>query len=674
MPLDAEGRPQQGGVDPTATELSRYRLMLDALPIGAAMVHSSVIVYANNHFVRMLGYSSRQEIVGTHFLMLVDRGSRKYVSLMMQRLSRGEAVPARMEIQMLHAGGASVTSEVTLTQMEEEGDRLLLISLVNIHDRKELEKRLIDSERLFQNVVNSMADALLITDLRGKVIDVNAEFEKLTGYPRSEAVGAVFPYPWIDEDDLRRSLQWLEGLRSEGSFRDADMTWLKKSGRRMSVSLNTTLLRNSIGDPMIMLHFARDISERENSRRELDRQLQMLGVLYELSKELGATLDQQHIARLTFRLLTRVLPLESMRIRPFDAALRSFSGTITVRADEQSDHTLHVDTAAEPLIQGSPEESVLSNLRTVVQQGMGSQLNGRKPREQAEPTCLVHVPLLSSGHVIGLLSALLRGVSRASDEHEAMLEGVSSLLANAMEKARLHEQTVAKSREVEARNRELDDFTYVVSHDLKEPLISVEGYARILGQELARRGAPAEAEYVGSIISSCSHMKSLINDLLQLSRVGRTAEHIEVVRLSDIIAEVLEELDYTISLRKARIDVQADLPEVRGVTPHLKLVFRNLLSNALKFCDKPFPEVEIRGVRDGAAARISVKDNGIGIDAEHRDKVFMIFQRLHKRDEYEGTGAGLSIVRKVIETHGGRIWLESEPGRGSTFFFTLPLA
>jgi len=164
----------------------------------------------------------------------------------------------------------------------------------------------------------------------------------------------------------------------------------------------------------------------------------------------------------------------------------------------------------------------------------------------------------------------------------------------------------------------------------------------------------------------------LIDDLLLLSRVSKIAENRTTVALSNLMRDVLEELQFSIRGKKAQIVVQQDLPSVLAVDTHLRIVLRNLLANALKFSDKPLPQIEIGATESPGATTIFVRDNGIGIEEAHFEKIFLIFQRLHKKDEYEGVGAGLTIVKKIIESHGGKIWVESTVGQGSTFYFTIP--
>ncbi len=241
-----------------------------------------------------------------------------------------------------------------------------------------------------------------------------------------------------------------------------------------------------------------------------------------------------------------------------------------------------------------------------------------------------------------------------------------------MDRAVLYDDTVAKSLEIENRNKELDDFTYVVSHDLKEPLITIEGYSKIVLKEYQERLDQEGKAYLSAVVQSTARMKSLIDDLLTLSRLGRLAEEPHAVSVKAVLADVLHDFEFTLRERNATVTTPEILPEVTYDETQLSMVFRNLISNAIKFNERPEPQVWI-GVKEEEREYIfSVADNGIGIEQQHFDKIFVIFQRLHRSEEYRGTGAGLTIVKKIIERHHGKIWVESEVGRGTTFFFTVP--
>jgi PAS domain S-box-containing protein len=576
---------------------------------------------------------------------------------------------------MIDVSNADIDVEATLTLGSYKGEVALNLTISDITLRKELEKRLTDSERLFRNVVNSMVDALVITDLQGRVLDVNEEFERLTGFRRVEALNASIPYPWIDEEGLRIYMAWLEGLRSHSELRDFDITWVNKAGKKIDVSLNTTLLHNSTGDPILMVNIARDITDRQTARTELNRQVRRLEALYELSKMLGGTLDPVEISRITFRQLKKVIPTDSFYIDLYNDIRQEVRWLYLVDIIEGKQIELKPPEDPLPLSQQAASWNVITKkkplleLRKEIPDKPRSMPFGDVNRASAS---LMHVPMFSKDRIIGIMSVQSYEKNAYSRDQLTLLESIASVAAIAIEKASLYQETVEKSTEIEARNKELDDFTYVVSHDLKEPLISVEGYAKIIRQEYSASFDEPGKEYIRSIVDSCAHMKRLIEDLLQLSRVSKLAETRTPIDLYSLIQGILEEMQYTLSERHAVIEIQPTLPKVIGVDQHLRIVFRNLLSNGVKFCDKAVPRITISWVPRGQLAEIVVSDNGIGIEEEYFERIFMIFQRLHNKEEYEGTGAGLTIVRKIIEGLGGQIWVTSKKGEGTTFHFTLP--
>jgi light-regulated signal transduction histidine kinase (bacteriophytochrome) len=236
----------------------------------------------------------------------------------------------------------------------------------------------------------------------------------------------------------------------------------------------------------------------------------------------------------------------------------------------------------------------------------------------------------------------------------------------------LYEDTVNKSIEIENRNKELDDFTYVVSHDLKEPLISVEGYSKILLNDYKDKIDDTGREYLGSIVQSSARMKNLINDLLTLSRLGRVAETLDTVSVDDVIKAILQDLQFTLKEKNVALHIGSPLPYVRYNETQLSMIFRNLISNAIKFNASAKPRIDISVTEEESQYIFSVADNGIGIQSEYFEKIFMIFQRLHRSEDYQGTGAGLTIVKRIVEKHRGRIWVDSVAEKGTTFYFTIP--
>lgn len=241
--------------------------------------------------------------------------------------------------------------------------------------------------------------------------------------------------------------------------------------------------------------------------------------------------------------------------------------------------------------------------------------------------------------------------------------------------AELERRVEQRTEELAAKNRELEMFTYSVSHDLKAPLRGIDGYSRLLLEDYADRLDEEGKRFLGSVRQASAHMGQLIDDLLSYSRLERRAPQPARLRPGPVVRGVLQPLQPEIESRGVRVTESLDEEAELLADPQaLNMAVRNLVDNALKFTRATErPELAIEGRREGDVYRLSVRDNGIGFDPRFHDRIFEIFQRLHRIEDYPGTGIGLAIVRKAMERMGGRVWAESAPGRGATFFLQIPL-
>jgi signal transduction histidine kinase len=228
-----------------------------------------------------------------------------------------------------------------------------------------------------------------------------------------------------------------------------------------------------------------------------------------------------------------------------------------------------------------------------------------------------------------------------------------------------------QAEELARSNAELQQFAYVTSHDLQEPLRMVSSYVELLARRYQGQLDDKADKYIGYAVDGASRMQTLINDLLAYSRVGTHGKALEPADSGAAVDQALTNLQKTIQEKSANVTRDA-LPVVRADQTQLVQLFQNLIGNALKFCDNGPPRVHVGVERRGAEWLFRVRDNGIGIAPEHAERIFLIFQRLNIRAKYPGTGIGLAICKKVVKRHGGRIGVESRPGEGSAFFFTLP--
>ncbi|MBV8780099.1 MAG: hypothetical protein JO353_01770 [Phycisphaerae bacterium] len=226
-------------------------------------------------------------------------------------------------------------------------------------------------------------------------------------------------------------------------------------------------------------------------------------------------------------------------------------------------------------------------------------------------------------------------------------------------------------------NRELQDFASIASHDLQEPLRKVQAFGDRLRAKAGEPLGPESIDYLDRMLNAVARMKTLINDLLSFARVTSRAQPFHSVDLQLVVRQVLTDLETRIEQTNAIVEVD-DLPVIEGDVTQMRQIFQNLIGNALKFCKRDEParvrvECESETVAGNPWIRLTVRDNGIGFDEKYLDRIFTVFQRLHGRNEYEGTGIGLTICRKIVERHGGKITARSRPGEGAAFIISLPL-
>jgi signal transduction histidine kinase len=284
----------------------------------------------------------------------------------------------------------------------------------------------------------------------------------------------------------------------------------------------------------------------------------------------------------------------------------------------------------------------------------------------------------SAGYSIRVTKTSNDELGALCDDFNAMLAQLQIRDAEIREHRLRLERTVqertrdleAKTAELSRSNLELEQFAYVASHDLQEPLRMVASYCQLLERRLKDKLDAETKKFLGYCIDGAVRMQGLINDLLAFSRVGRKGDVFRAVESLKVVERATANLQASIQEKHAHV-THDDLPAIQGDPTQLTQLFQNLIGNGIKYCEQE-PNIHISAQPQDGSWHFAVRDNGIGIDAEHFDRIFVIFQRLHGRgSKYSGTGIGLALCKKIVEHHGGRIWVESQPGQGTTFHFTI---
>ncbi|MDW5562969.1 MAG: ATP-binding protein, partial [Methanomassiliicoccus sp.] len=272
------------------------------------------------------------------------------------------------------------------------------------------------------------------------------------------------------------------------------------------------------------------------------------------------------------------------------------------------------------------------------------------------------IPIQSSDgrrFIVSVTSTLLK-----NKEGEPI--GIIGLGRDVTQRKQIERELEEKAKELRRSNEELNRFAYIASHDLQEPLRTISFFTGLLEREVAGKLNGKEKDYLDLILEGTKRMQELIEDLLEYSRVETRGKDFVKVDMNHVADRVLLSLDSSINGSQAEVDVDR-LPTINGDQTQMIQLLTNLISNAIKFRANEPPKIEVSAMRKNDEYVFSVKDNGIGIDPKYQDKLFKMFQRLHTKEEYPGTGIGLAICKKIVERHGGRIWFESEPGKGTTF-------
>ncbi len=282
------------------------------------------------------------------------------------------------------------------------------------------------------------------------------------------------------------------------------------------------------------------------------------------------------------------------------------------------------------------------------------------------------VPILAQEKLWGLLIAHQCSAPRQWTEFEVeLLSQLADQIGIALTQSQLLEQETRQRQELARSNIELQQFAYVASHDLQEPLRMVSSYLQLLERRYKDQLDASANDFIHYAVDGAARMQTLIQDLLAYSRVGTRQKPFELVNCTDVVEQAIANLEIIIAEYQATVTYNS-LPELEADPTQLAQLFQNLIANAIKFHGEQPPHAHIQAEEQKEEWLFSVRDNGIGIEAKSVERIFVIFQRLHNRTDYPGTGIGLAVCKKIVERHSGRIWVESELGQGATFYFTLP--
>lgn len=419
--------------------------------------------------------------------------------------------------------------------------------------------------------------------------------------------------------------------------------------------------------------YFQDITERKRAQQELQRQYQRSQLFAEVALKIRQSLDLEEILQTTVTEIQRILQADRVLLYRLWA-----DGTGSGVAE-----AVLPDCSA-VIGRKFPEEVFPLEYREQYRQGRICNIADVTDQQEQVAPCLVEfvqqfqvkaklvVPILIKTELWGLLIVHQCRQARQWTEFEVeMLQQLANPIGIALTQAQLLEQETRQRQELARSNAELQQFAYIASHDLQEPLRMVTSYLQLLERRYKDRLDESANDFIAYAVEGATRMKTLINDLLAYSRIETRGKSFERIDCNAIVKHAIANLQIAINENQAAITWD-ELPELWADSTQLIQLFQNLISNAIKFQGSGSPTIHISAEHQHENWLFRVQDDGIGIDPQYAERIFVIFQRLHNRTEYPGTGIGLAICKRIIERHDGSIWVESEPGKGSTFCFTLP--
>ena len=465
-------------------------------------------------------------------------------------------------------------------------------------------------------------DAIAIAKTTGEFVEANEAFLEMFGYTRSELMATNAARVWANPNDR---IAFQKDLEKKGAVRDYQWKARRKDGSLRDCLLTASVRYDTQGNVLEYHGIIRDITEVKRKEEALKNSEERYRAIVEDQTELLCRFRKGGI--LTF---------------VNDAFCRYF-------CREKSE-----------LIGSSLFDFIPENDRDIVRRNLES-LSVDNP-VQVRTQRLVS----SSGEV-----RWQQWTDRALFDSEGNIVDFQSVGRDTTDLVKVQQALQKRTEELERSNKDLEQFAYVAAHDLREPLLAVAAYLKVLERRLEGRLDPETQKLINGAMTSTFRMDSLIQSLLAYSRIGRDEPEFAEINSEEILCLAISNLQRVIEETRATVTYDP-LPYVVANPSQLVQLFQNLLSNAIKFRgDKP-PMIHVGVARLENAWQYSVKDNGIGIEPPYFDRIFLLFQRIKGRANYPGTGIGLANCRRIIEHHGGRIWVESNPGSGSTFFFTIP--
>jgi PAS domain S-box-containing protein len=539
--------------------------------------------------------------------------------------------------------GREFWAECSLTAIHEKGEVTgFSCVLRDTFERKQGEIELRQSEERFRLMVEGVKEyAIFMLDTSGHIVSWNDGAKRLKGYNANEIIGKHFSTFYTAEDlETRKPERELRIAIETGKYEEEGWR-VRKNGSLFWANIVITALFNEQNKHIGFSKVTRDLTERRENEEHLRQSEERYRALVDQLNEYGIfMLDERG------------------RIVSWNEGARRING---YAPEEIIGKYFSIFYPEEDIINGKPARE----LKIARAEGKYEEEGWRLRKDGSRFWASVVITAVNNneGAHIGF-SKVTRDLTERKEAERALKDSYERYrqLAGELKEA---------NAELRYANQELEQFTSIVSHDLQEPVRTIKSFLQLIDLKLGQGQYNDLKTYIEKSVNAANRMRELIQNLLRYTQLSRNDVVVQKMMAIDVVNEAVQNLRSAVEASRARITIENDLGEIEGDRVQIVQLIQNLLSNALKFTNSEMPAVTIRCREEGGHVTFSVSDNGIGIAEGDKEKVFEIFRRLHTKEKYPGTGIGLAICKKIVDRHGGRIWPESEPGRGTTFYFTL---
>jgi len=606
----------------------RFRALFDNTPDGIVLANpeNKKFTIGNEAFYQMLGYNSDEiqnlGVVDIHPVEEVNHSVDQFEKLLRKEIAVSENIPVKRK------DGSIFFADIRAFLVSLAGKTYLAGIFRDITERKKKEAELAMAQQLYRELFENVTVGILRTTPgpEGTFIDINPAMVNMFEADSREQLMALHPSDIYWDASQRKIIS--DAIVAKG-FAKEEIKFRTLKGKLLLCHINS-IKKTDANGKVYFDSTIEDITERKRAEEETANAKAFLESSLEYIPDGVLLLDKQ---------------AKFIYVNP------TFLSWLGRKAEDFLGKTVR---------EISPPFLTPSTTKTIAERS-------EKRVKTGEPIAGVDVDLIGKGGEPIPISYSAAGIRNIRGD----IIGEVVFIKDITERKQAEQRLKKIMDELAQSNRELEQFAYVASHDLQEPLRMVSSYTQLLAERYEAQLDEKAKKYIHYAVDGAIRMQRLIGDLLTYSRVGTRGTSLEPTDSHAVLGEAIRNLAAAIEENRAII-TNDDLPNVRADASQLVQVFQNLLANAIKFHRNDIPRVYVSAQEKGDEWVFSVKDNGVGIDLQYKNKLFVIFQRLHTKKEYPGTGIGLALCKRIVMRHGGTIWFESEPEKGSTFFFTLP--